>query len=1042
MTAVPFSYRQYGGNGSNRDFAVPFPFLVRAHVSVYLGLDLATGIYSAKLVDGTDYTWTNDTSIRTTTAPATGVTLSVVRLTPVDELAVQWQDGSALVAEDLLTSDKQNLYVVQENTDLGVANGVVSQAALTTAGTALTNATAAQAAAAAAQATANTASTNANTAISTANTASSNASSAVSTASTASTNASAAVSTANTASTNANTAISTANAATTTANNALTYATAANTKSDTAIAAVAAAVVFTPVANVAAIPAAPANNTYISITDSTGLESFTPLSGIPAGFTGDAGLTARLVYKTASTSWLWVDYYANNADSRYLKLSGGGMTGPLLLSGAPTAALNPTTKAYVDSADSTLASAAAAAQSTANTAVSNAAAAQSSANTGIANAATAQSTANTGVANAATAQATANAALPKAGGTMTGAIVFAGTQATATTTAAGIVQLVDSTASSSTSTAATPNSVKAAADLASAAGTVAGAALPKAGGTMTGNITFASAQPLGDLRFTQAGTGAVARAVDARLKDVVSVKDFGAAGNGVADDTDAISAALGALVTRGGGTLFFPTGTYLINAGIPLVGKVHYKGEGREASIIRQTSWDAVIGMGYRTGIAEDPGLMATGLFTDATIPAKVKQSAKTRLGLATEPSLNYWKISDLTLDGGANPANQIHKDDAFGNVIRTELHAYGEISSCNIINSWNQGISLYFYSNNIIVSNCTFKNIGQPGGTPVGYLASRYYTGNGIFVEFSAYKTIITDNLFESMNQRCVWYTCAGERGDDSQKDHIFSNNTCYYGGSTSAIEAIYSGTYSSGFGRVAGIHGLQITGNRLICSTQTSEVAAIYFANATSVQVSNNYIYNSLWGLWYTNSRGVVSDNIFHTCANAAIRTSDSTTTLFRPVFTKNILINTPLLFYTGATQAFDTAKSSLVFGNNAYNARMVAAAGGTVVFSLPQGNLSFSAQRFPYKCQVTLTRNGGAYNHVQGEFTIGRGFIGGGGFRDTWGITSRTWVIDPDSLNTNFVFSFNTSTFALTITNNDATFNYQVALLIDYSDVQSLG
>ena len=562
------------------------------------------------------------------------------------------------------------------------------------------------------------------------------------------------------------------------------------------------------------------------------------------------------------------------------------------------------------------------------------------------------------------------------------------------------------------------------------------------GTIVNADVSASAGITAGKLSFTQAGTGAIARTVDSKLKDVVSVKDFGAAGNGVADDTDAISAALGALVTRGGGTLFFPTGTYLINAGIPLVGKVHYKGEGREASIVRQTSWDAVIGMGYRTGIAEDPGLSSGPLNSDATIPAKVKQSARTRLGLATEPSLNYWKISDLTLDGGANPANQIHKDDAFGNVIRTELHAYGEISSCNIINSWNQGISLYFYSNNIIVSNCSFKNIGQSGGTPVGYLPSRFYTGNGIFVEFSAYKTIITDNLFESMNQRCVWYTCAGERGDDAQKDHICSNNTCYYSGATSAIEANYNGTYSSGYERVAGIHGLQITGNRLISSTQASEVSAIYLGNVTSAQVSSNYIYNTLWGIIYTNSRGVISDNIFHTCANAAIRTDDNTTTKFRPVFTKNILINTPLLFHTGVTQAFDTAKSSLVFGNNATNARTVAAAGGTVVFSLPQGNLSFSAQRFPYKCQVTLVRNGGGFNYVQGEFTIGKGFTGGGGFRDTWGITGRTWVIDPDSLNTNFVFNFNVSTFALTITNNDATYNYQVALLIDYSDVQSLG
>jgi hypothetical protein len=43
--------------------------------------------------------------------------------------------------------------------------------------------------------------------------------------------------------------------------------------------------------------------------------------------------------------------------------------------------------------------------------------------------------------------------------------------------------------------------------------------------------------------FLQTGTGATARTVDAKLKDTVSVKDFGAVGDGVADDTAAMQAA-------------------------------------------------------------------------------------------------------------------------------------------------------------------------------------------------------------------------------------------------------------------------------------------------------------------------------------------------------------------------------------------------------------------------------------------------------------------------------------------------------------------
>lgn len=64
------------------------------------------------------------------------------------------------------------------------------------------------------------------------------------------------------------------------------------------------------------------------------------------------------------------------------------------------------------------------------------------------------------------------------------------------------------------------------------------------------------------LNFLQAGASGVARTVDSKLKDVVSVKDFGAIGNGVADDTAAFTNAVAT-----GKTVFVPisTGGYVIN---------------------------------------------------------------------------------------------------------------------------------------------------------------------------------------------------------------------------------------------------------------------------------------------------------------------------------------------------------------------------------------------------------------------------------------------------------------------------------------------
>lgn len=53
--------------------------------------------------------------------------------------------------------------------------------------------------------------------------------------------------------------------------------------------------------------------------------------------------------------------------------------------------------------------------------------------------------------------------------------------------------------------------------------------------------------------FVQTGTGAVARPVSSKLREMVSVGDFGAVGDGVTDDAPAINAAITAVRAKGGG---------------------------------------------------------------------------------------------------------------------------------------------------------------------------------------------------------------------------------------------------------------------------------------------------------------------------------------------------------------------------------------------------------------------------------------------------------------------------------------------------------
>ena len=79
--------------------------------------------------------------------------------------------------------------------------------------------------------------------------------------------------------------------------------------------------------------------------------------------------------------------------------------------------------------------------------------------------------------------------------------------------------------------------------------------------------TNANIVPATDVTYNEGGTGAVTTTVQAKLQQTISVKDFGATGNGSTDDTTAINNTFTAAASTKA-TVFFPPGIYITSSTI------------------------------------------------------------------------------------------------------------------------------------------------------------------------------------------------------------------------------------------------------------------------------------------------------------------------------------------------------------------------------------------------------------------------------------------------------------------------------------------
>ena len=133
-----------------------------------------------------------------------------------------------------------------------------------------------------------------------------------------------------------------------------------------------------------------------------------------------------------------------------------------------------------------------------------------------------------------------------------------------------------------------------------------------------GAVTNAKVTDVGSpkVTFTQAGTGAVQRTVESKLQDVVSVKDFGAVGDGVADDTAAIQAAINAAVY-----LTIPAGTYVVTQ-LEIKNSLRLIGCGKPTIKRKNNSSDTAVILANNKNSFEISGIKVDGNLANNSVAA------------------------------------------------------------------------------------------------------------------------------------------------------------------------------------------------------------------------------------------------------------------------------------------------------------------------------------------------------------------------------------------------------------------------------------
>lgn len=292
----------------------------------------------------------------------------------------------------------------------------------------------------------------------------------------------------------------------------------------------------------------------------------------------------------------------------------------------------------------------------------------------------------------------------------------------------------------------------------------------------------ASGSGILDKLFVQAGTGATARTYASKAQEAVSVKDFGAVGDGVVNDQPAIQKAIDT-----GKGVFFPNGVYRVNSfllsstvGQRLTGESLQNvylttAAGSTHDILRMAgALSEVSGILFRPGAAANICIRVYG--PSVTVKGN-------RFLAAVDGSGTALLLTDQNPLGGTIAGAYTHT------IENNHFGATGYVFAMDIDESSVGGITATKFIKNKHLSNAPIRITTGGGNTYFGNLFQSATgtigtkVGNGIDLGANVYGEMITGNYFERYTNAILTRAALNTYQSFNSTGNHFDNNAAAHG-------------------------------------------------------------------------------------------------------------------------------------------------------------------------------------------------------------------------------------------------------------------